>query len=185
MILLASGSPRRRELLTQIGAEFTVEPSAAKEIKNGLPSVVVKENALLKAKNAAAKHKNTWVLGADTVVALDGKVYGKPVDKNNAISMLHALSGRTHEVYTGIALVYNDKIWQDFAMTGVEISSMTDKEIKTYLKRGEPMDKAGAYAIQGKFAVFVKKIEGSYSNVVGLPLSKLYELCKKAGCVLY
>ncbi|MDQ0204828.1 Maf family protein [Pectinatus haikarae] len=184
MIILASASPRRRELLTQIGCEFIFEPSETEEVKTGSPKKLVCENALLKAGQIAATHKDMWVIGADTVVAIGEEVYGKPADEADAISMLRKLSGRSHQVYTGIALVYNDKYWQDFSVTEVEMAVLTEKEIERYAASGESLDKAGSYAIQGKSAVFIKKIDGSYSNVVGLPLHKLYALCKKAGCNL-
>lgn len=184
MIILASASPRRRELLEQIGCRFIFEPSAAEEVKNGTPAELVMENALLKARQIATKHKDTWVIGADTVVAFGKEVYGKPADEADAISMLKKLSGRAHWVYTGLALVYNDECWQDFSATEVEMAALTEKEIEKYVSSGEPLDKAGSYAIQGRSAVFIKRIDGSYSNVVGLPLHKLYELCKKAGCKL-
>lgn len=184
MIILASASPRRRELLEQIGCKFIFEPSSAKEVKHGLPAEVVKENALLKAKQIAAKHQNTWVIGADTVVVLGKEIYGKPVDAADAGTMLKKLSGKVHQVYTGIALAYNDKIWQAFSTTEVEMADLSQEEIERYTATGEPLDKAGSYAVQGKSAIFIKKINGSYSNVVGLPLHQLYELCKRAGCKL-
>lgn len=184
MIILASASPRRRELLEQIGCRFICEPSNADEVKSGLPENLVKENALMKAKDIAAKHKDTWIIGADTIVALDDKVYGKPTDRNDAFSMLKILSGKKHKVYTGLALVYNNECLQDCAVSEIEMADMTDKEIQKYIATGEPLDKAGSYAVQGKCAIFIKSINGSYSNVVGLPLQKLYELSKKAGLPL-
>ncbi|MBB5337459.1 Maf family protein [Pectinatus brassicae] len=181
MIILASASPRRKELLEQIGCTFNCETSNAEEVKTGIPQEVVMANALIKAKDIAAKHKDTLVIGADTVVALDDAVYGKPKDTEDAFSMLKTLSGKRHFVYTGLALVYNDKVWQDFAVTQVDMADMSDVEIKAYIKTGEPMDKAGSYAVQGKIAIFIKALSGSYSNVVGLPLHKLYQLAQKAG----
>ncbi|WP_196591242.1 Maf family protein [Pectinatus frisingensis] len=184
MIILASKSPRRRELLKQIGCRFICESSDTDEVKTGAPEELVMVNARMKAANIAAKHKDTWIIGADTIVALDNRIYGKPADTEEAAAMLGKIAGRTHEVYTGIALVYNDECWQDMAVTQVEMAAMTNNEIHKYVLTGEPLDKAGAYAIQGKCAVFIKGINGSYSNVVGLPLQKLYELSAKAGLLL-
>ena len=160
MIILASASPRRRELLEQIGCKFEVITSNADEITDaGLePHQLVVQNAHLKAAAVAAEHPEYPVLGSDTVVSLDGHIYGKPRDKEHAREMLKAFSGRTHQVITGIV---------------------------AYIATGEPADKAGAYAIQGRAAVFVDGIRGSYSNVVGLPLHCLDGLARKAGIDLY
>ena len=184
MIILASASPRRRELLKQIGVEFEVCVSQAKEsITAKNPADLAVENARLKALAVAETHKNSWVLGADTVVALDGKIYGKPKDKEDAFNMLKTFSGRAHEVITGMALVSDDKIFEKAVRTKVTFGNMTDNEILSYIETKEPMDKAGAYAAQGIAAKYIKDIEGSFSNVVGLPLYELNELLKEAGMV--
>lgn len=182
MIILASASPRRRELLQQIGVEFEVCVSDAKEAvaaKN--PNELALENARLKAVAAAKIYNDKWVLGADTIVALDGKIYGKPKDKNDAFNMLKIFSNRVHEVITGIALVLGDNIIEKAVVTKVTFGNMTDEEISDYVETKEPMDKAGAYAVQGIAAKYIKEISGSYSNVVGLPLYELNELLKEAG----
>ena len=177
MIILASGSPRRRELLEQIGVKFEVFVSEAKEAtfaKN--PKELTLENARLKALAVSKEHKGCWVLGADTVVSLENKIYGKPKDQDDAFNMLKAFSGRSHEVITGMALVKDDKIYEKAVVTEVVFAKMTTEEILNYVETGEPADKAGAYAVQGIAAKYIKEIKGSYSNVVGLPLYELNEL---------
>lgn len=181
MIILASGSPRRRELLEQIDCKFCCETAHVEEVKAGLPEKVVLKNSLIKARDVAVRHKDALIIGADTIVAVNGVIYGKPQDEDDAFRMIRTLAGKKHLVYTGLSLVCNGKMWQDFVVTEVSMADMTDVEIKSYIKTGEPMDKAGAYAVQGKSAVFIKAINGSYSNVVGLPLHKLYELSQQAG----
>jgi septum formation protein len=187
MIILASGSPRRKELLDQIGAEFVVQVSeAAEESGDELaPQELVKRNAIVKAQAVAREHPDLPVLGADTVVALDGHTYGKPCDKADACHMLRLFAGRTHEVSTGIALVYGGSIYADVVTTKVTFAPLTEAEICRYAESGEPLDKAGAYAVQGRAAVFIEKLDGSYSNVVGLPLHALARLAGKAGVDLY
>ena len=187
MIILASASPRRRELLQQIGCSFRVEVSQAEEVDcQGLqPSVVVKKNACLKAEAVAALYPDMPVLGADTVVSLDDDIFGKPKDKEQAREMLTRLSGRTHQVSTGIAIAWHNQIWQAYETTEVDFAPLSPAEIDRYLAIGEHADKAGAYGIQGRAAVFIEQIRGSYSNVVGLPLHCLYGLAQKAGIDLY
>ena len=187
MIILASASPRRRELLQQIGCSFRVEVSQAEEVDcQGLqPAVVVKKNAYLKAKAVAALYPDMPVLGADTVVSLDDDIFGKPKDKEQAREMLTRLSGRTHQVSTGIAIAWHNQIWQAYETTEVDFAPLSPAEIDRYLAIGEHADKAGAYGIQGRAAVFIEQIRGSYSNVVGLPLHCLYGLAQKAGIDLY
>lgn len=187
MFILASGSPRRKELLNQIGASFTVMTSNAAE-ENGdarEPEKLAVRNAAAKAKAVAAEHPELPVLGADTVVSLAGHTYGKPKDKADACRMLKELAGRTHEVSTGMALVKDGKVYTDVTTTKVTFAAMTAAEIAQYAETGEPLDKAGAYAVQGRAAVFIERLEGSYSNVVGLPLHALAELAGKAGVDLY
>ncbi|SFT71530.1 septum formation protein [Selenomonas sp. GACV-9] len=187
MIILASGSPRRRELLEQIGAKFVVQVSdAAEESGDAMaPQELVKRNAIVKAEAVASEHPELPVLGADTVVALDGHTYGKPCDAEDACRMLRLFAGRTHEVATGIAIVNGGKVYADVVTTKVTFAPLTDSEIQRYVASKEPLDKAGAYAVQGLAAVFIEKLDGSYSNVVGLPLHALARLAGKAGVDLY
>lgn len=176
-LVLASASPRRQELLRQIGLSPRVKPSEVDESSSEQnPARLVQELAGRKASHIAAGEKpGTLVLGADTVVVLDGAILGKPKDREEAETMIKRLSGRAHEVYTGVALVIAGESRRTVfaAETRVHVAPMTEAEIKAYVDSGEPMDKAGAYGIQGRFACFVEKIEGEYSNVVGLPLAAL------------
>ena len=195
-IILGSASPRRRELLEQIGVEFEVKVSGKEEVHYSLdPAAIVKELALMKAENVAeelgaadTQEKDLIVIGADTVVVLDGEILGKPKDEADAERMLKALQGRSHDVYTGAAfLTYGrngDKEVCSYAVgTRVFVNPMTENEIRAYIATGEPMDKAGAYGIQGRFAAYIEKIEGDYYNVVGLPVSKVYETLKELGAL--
>lgn len=186
-IVLASASPRRQELLRQIGCTFRVVVSDAEEISGDSisPDRLAAENARRKAKDVAAKEGgNVSVLGADTVVAVDGMIMGKPKDAADAARMLRLLSGRQHFVYTGIALAYKGEVYGDVVRTEVWVDELSEKEIDAYIATGEPMDKAGAYAVQGIAAKFIPRIDGSFSNVVGLPLHAVKELARKAGIVL-
>lgn len=187
-IILGSASPRRRELLAQIGVEFTVTVSHKEEYyESTAPEDIVKELALMKAKNAASETedlKDTVVIGADTVVVLDDRILGKPKDEEDAFEMLHSLQGRAHQVFTGTALLIYDehgdeRIVSHAVKTDVYVHEMDDEEIRAYIESKEPMDKAGAYGIQGGFAAYIDKIEGDYYNVVGLPVSYLYQELKK------
>lgn len=183
MIILASASPRRQELLRQARCSFKVAVSdVAEEDRQDIPP------AELVIRNAAAKASAVWkfgageaVLGADTVVALEGRIYGKPADREDAIRMLSELSGKAHEVYTGIAFIKDGKMYTDVERTAVTFAALEPAEIEWYVDTKEPLDKAGAYGIQGAAAMFIEKIDGCYSNVVGLPLYKLRQLSKKAG----
>ncbi|MDF2564264.1 MAG: Septum formation protein Maf [Massilibacillus sp.] len=184
LIILASSSPRRQELLNQIGCKFNVVPSAAEEDNSKAlpPEQLVINNAVAKAQEVADKLAgNDVILGADTIVVMNDEVYGKPVNVADAKRMLSSLSGNVHTVYTGIALIKGNTVWRDFEKTTVKLSKLTSEEIDKYIATGEPMDKAGAYAIQGIATVFIEEIQGCYTNVVGLPLNKLANLCKKAG----
>jgi len=187
MFILASASPRRRELLQQIGASFDVKVSNAEEIGNNELSAdeLVKWNALAKAKAVAAEKPNIPVLGADTVVALNGEIFGKPGNDDNARKMLRRLAGRTHQVWTGIAWVSRGETYTDVVCTDVNMEPIGETAIDNYVATGEPLDKAGAYAIQGRAAVFIDSIEGSYSNVVGLPLAAVAKLAREAGVDIY
>ena len=183
-IILASASPRRQELLRQIGCTFRVVVSDAQELsENGLlPEKLAAENARRKAEDVAAKEgSNRPVLGADTVVAVDEMILGKPKDEADAVRMLRLLSGRQHFVFTGIALAYRGEVYEDVVRTAVWMDTLSEKEIDAYIATGEPMDKAGAYAVQGRAAKFIPRIDGSFSNVVGLPLHAVKTLARRAG----
>lgn len=184
MLILASASPRRKELLAQINCKFICRPSSCEELTfkdEPNPKELVKKNAILKAKASLNKNNpNEIILGSDTVVALNNIIYGKPHDEKEAFSMLKNLSGKTHQVHTGIALIKNEQIFSDVCTTDVTMKSLSDQEILNYIQTKEPQDKAGAYAIQGLASIFIEKINGCYFNVVGLPLNCLYNLCKKA-----
>lgn len=173
-IILASASPRRRELLTLAGIEYTVVPSACEEIlpERITPEKAVQSLAEQKAADVFARFPDDTVIAADTVVALDGNILGKPKDESDAFHMLSSLSGRIHTVYTGVCIMKKDKKELFFSATDVEFYPLTEEEINRYIATGEPMDKAGAYGIQGKGALLVKKINGDYFNVVGLPIAE-------------
>ncbi len=187
-IILASASPRRSELLRQIGLEFEVVPSKAEEtITKRLPGEVVEELALQKAEAVAADVDEGIVIGADTIVWQNGKIMGKPKDRESARRMLREIQGSTHSVFTGVAVLVKDgakdgadrKSRVFSCETKVHVYPMTDEETEGYIDTGEPMDKAGAYGIQGAFAAWVESIEGDYNNVVGLPVAALYQVLKQ------
>ncbi|WP_301860433.1 nucleoside triphosphate pyrophosphatase [uncultured Megasphaera sp.] len=182
MLILASGSPRRRELLTQMGIAYMVNPSNYREEspKKKEPEKFVQLQAVGKACDVAAKYPGQWVLGADTIVVADKTILGKPHSKKEASAMLHALSDTKHSVLTGVALVRDSEIHTKVVETKVWFRRLSDSEIDSYIESGEPMDKAGAYGIQGHAASFVDKINGSYTNVVGLPLSQVCKMLRKA-----
>ena len=186
-IILASASPRRRELLEQGGFPFTVIPSQAEEkITTEQPGQAVEELSYLKCSDIYEKSLgDVLVIGADTVVASEGKILGKPSSQKDAVKMLQSLQGREHEVYTGVTIMAregNENRKKTFhEKTKVVFYPMSDEEIRSYVNTGEPMDKAGAYGIQGKSAVFIKEISGDYNNVVGLPLARLYQELKNMG----
>ena len=186
-IILASASPRRRELLTQAGFSFEVMVSQADEtMEQREPAEFVKELALRKAQAVArGLNQDAVVIGADTIVVLDGEILGKPKDENQAYAMLERLQGRIHQVYTGVALkeVRKDTEQPGFIRsfaeeTKVAMYPMSGDEIRRYIATGEPMDKAGAYGIQGRAGIFIKEIQGDYHNVVGLPIARLYQELK-------
>jgi len=185
-ILLASRSPRRQELLSRVGLKFDVVPADIDE-SSGFsdPSEIVCDLSLRKASFVAGKAKSDdIVISADTLVALEGQCLGKPEDAADAARMLRMLSGKSHEVYTGMTVMQNGRADTRFEMTRVRFKALSDGEIEGYLSTGEPMDKAGAYGIQGYGAFFVEGIEGDYLNVMGLPLKTLYEMLKKFGVSL-
>lgn len=174
-IILASSSPRRRELLANAELKFDVCIKNVDEtVPEGMtPAEGTEYTAKQKALAISSFAEDAIVIGADTVVVLDGKVLGKPKDKEHACQMLSALSGKEHEVITGVCLAYDDKIETFHCVSKVKFWDLTDEEIKHYVTSGEPMDKAGAYGIQGKGSVLVERIEGDYFNIVGLPVSKV------------
>ncbi len=174
-IILASSSPRRRELLANAELKFDVCIKNVDETPpEGLaPAEAVEYIAKKKALAISAIAEDAIVIGADTVVVLDGKVMGKPKDKEHACQMLSALSGKEHEVITGVCLAYDGKEETFHCVSKVRFWDLSDEEIKHYVTGGEPMDKAGAYGIQGKGSVLVESIEGDYFNIVGLPVSRV------------
>ncbi len=178
--ILASASPRRAELLRQIGLKFEVRPSAVDEGKNKSESLrkYVKRVALSKALKAAEDVRDAIVIAADTIVIINKKRLGKPESPVSASAMLKRLSGRCHTVMTGLAVVdaLTRKKITKVVETRVWFKKLTEDEIAEYVKSGEPLDKAGGYGIQGKASLFVKRIEGDYFNIVGLPLNTLYEI---------
>lgn len=174
--ILASGSPRRKELLTQIGLEFEVLVSEADEnIEEDLsPGELVERLSLIKAEavrvSSVSASDNYGIIGADTIVYHDGKVLGKPKDEEDAFAMLRALSGGSHSVFTGVSILLPDETITFHNETKVYFDELSDEEIHKYIASGEPMDKAGAYGIQGLGGAFVTRIEGEYANVVGFPI---------------
>ena len=175
-IILASGSPRRRELLSQAGIDYIVKPADIDEnTKETLPSKVVEDLSKSKAIAVSKVNPGRVVLAADTVVAFDNRILGKPKDEEDAFEMLSALSGRTHQVYTGVTIIDETGNVNTFSeCTDVEMYENSPELIRSYIASKEPMDKAGAYGIQGLGAILVKSISGDYNNVVGLPLAKVY-----------
>lgn len=190
-IILASASPRRRELLEQLGVEFEIIPSQVEEkMKSMEPSRMVMELSEIKAEDiynrlSQEEKELSTVIGADTVVALEDQVMGKPQSSSEAIEMLSRLQNNTHQVYTGVTLIFRkgpgkvpSKI-SFFEKTDVTMYPISSDEIAAYVNTGEPMDKAGAYGIQGRGAAFIKEIHGDYNNVVGLPIGRLYQEMKR------
>ena len=182
-IILASASPRRKELLKKINLKFEVDASDCKEdINPGLvPEELVRQLSIKKAKSVAARHKNAIIIAADTIGVMGDKILGKPHPENEVRKMLRTISGKSHLVITGFSILdtATNKIVTRTVKTKVYIKQLTDREIDAYVKTGEPLDKAGAYAIQGLGAIIVEKIEGDYYNVMGLPLNALTEALKE------
>lgn len=184
-IILASNSPRRRELLSQIGVEPEIRPSHIEEkVTSRVPEEVVTELSAQKAEDVAqGAPVGTVILGADTVVAIDGEILGKPKSHEEAEAMIRQLQGKTHQVWTGVTLICKEENGSrgvSFAeLTEVSVYPMTEEEIREYAALEEPMDKAGAYGIQGRFAAYIGGIHGDYSNVVGLPVGRVYQEWKK------
>ncbi len=185
-LILASGSPRRRQLLEQIGIEARcVLPEAAERplAEGEAPQDHVVNEALTKAHSVARRYPQSLVIGADTAVVIGETVLGKPSDEADAARMLRLLSGREHQVYTGLALVRGEtEVASDLVTTHVTFRDLCDWEIEAYVTSGEPADKAGAYGIQGRGAILVARVEGCYFNVVGLPLARLWEMLVAARC---
>ena len=180
MVILASASPRREELLKKIFANFVIEVCEDEELHLAeTPQDLAVKNAKHKAESVAKNHSaEDLVIGADTIVAMNGKIFEKPVDEKNACEMLKILSGKKHEVITGLAICHGGKTFTDFEVTEVYFGEMSEQEIFDYVATGEPLDKSGSYALQGGAAKFIEKIHGDWSNVVGLPLYKLRQLLK-------
>ena len=185
-IILASASPRRSELMKMAGYEFEVHVSHKEETYTGTaPEEIVKELSLLKAEDVAdqTEMKDTVIIGADTIVSYEGNILGKPESKEDAFRMIQSFQGQKHQVYTGVAILSFDAngaktVINEAVKTDVYVNPMTDEEIWAYIERDNVMDKAGAYGIQSGFAVHIAKIDGDYFNVVGLPVSFLYEALK-------
>lgn len=177
-LILASGSPRRAEIMQSVGWEFekAVPDIDETELPGEAPDVYVQRLARTKAEVVAANFPGRIVLGADTTVVIDDQIIGKPVDMADARRMLSMLSGRLHEVLTGVAVVTNGETRVGLQRTMVKFVQLSDSEITFLAERGDPLDKAGAYAVQAQAALFIEGIEGDYWNVVGLPISLVYRL---------
>ena len=203
-IILASGSPSRKDLLEQIGLELEICPAKGEEvITTNVPEDVVRELSRQKAEEVASgilayneahsdivTPQDILVIGADTVVAYGGQILGKPADEADAKRMLSMLSGNVHSVYTGVTFVIIGKDGRtgEFSFvekTDVHMFAMSEQEIDRYIASGEPMDKAGSYAIQGKCGIYIEKIDGDYYNVVGLPIARMYQSLKDIGIDLF
>lgn len=182
-IILASASPRRKEILENTNTKFEIIKSEIDEVilDNELPSQVVMRLAFEKSIDIALKHPDSLVIGADTVVVLNNNILGKPKDSSDAFNMIKQLSGKTHQVITGISLInlnVNQKII-DYVVSNVKFKNLSEEDIKDYIQTNESLDKAGAYGIQGFGAMLVEEIQGDYFNIVGLPISRLSDLLKK------
>lgn len=189
-IILASASPRRKELLKQIGMSFKTMPSIKEEkITKNTPEEIVEELSYQKAVDICGQLGDSMkedfvVIGADTIVSIWGEIMGKPADKEDACEMLSKLQGKSHQVYTGVTLAWKYKdtpaMFHTFhECSDVTVYPMTEEEIRSYVNSGEPMDKAGAYAVQGKFAAYIQGICGDYNNIVGLPIGRVYQEMKQ------
>lgn len=186
-IILASASPRRKEIMEMVGYEFEIKVSHKEEVyRSTEPDAIVKELSLLKAEDIAnqEKQKDLIVIGADTVVAYEGEILGKPQSKEDAFRMIQSFQGKKHQVYTGVAILKYDfngkkEVINHAVKTDVYVNPMTDDEIWNYIESDNVLDKAGSYGIQSGFAIHIEKIVGDYFNVVGLPISFVYEALKK------
>jgi len=186
-IVLASSSPRRKELLSAAGVDFKiiVEPCDETPYSGEVSQAMVERLALAKAHAVASKNPDAYVIGADTTVCVDGAILGKPSDHAEANTMLQTIQGRWHEVWGGIAVVHLEKKIQHIEshISKVEMAPISTEQISWYIKTGEPMDKAGSYAIQGLGLQFVERVDGSYSNVVGLNISSLMRVLRSLGAL--
>lgn len=182
-LILASGSPRRVEILNSVGWKFEKHAADVDEtlIENEAPEVYVVRLAREKAEAVAERFPDSIVLGADTTVVIGGEILGKPFDMDDARRMLRILSGNWHEVLTGVAVVENGVTRSAMQRTRVKFITMTDGEIEFLATNGDPLDKAGAYAVQAQAALFIEKVEGEYWNVVGLPINLVYKLIMQKG----
>lgn len=184
-VVLASASPRRKDILKQIGIEPVIMPSQVEEhITASDPEQIVKELSRQKAEDVYRRYQKETqgsfaVIGADTIVAADGEILGKPRNEEDAKRMIRLLSGRVHQVYTGVTILYRDREITFAEKTDVSVSPLTETEMKEYISCGESMDKAGAYAVQGVFASFIEGINGSYTSVVGLPAGRTYRTLRE------
>ena len=180
-LILASQSPRRKVLMGFITTDFTVDVCMEEEkVEEGTPAdQAVQQLALQKAKWVAKRHPGDVVIGCDTVVAIDGEILGKPKSEEDAANMLRKLSGKKHQVYTGVALVQDDREECFVSTTGVKFYELEDGLVDWYVATGEPADKAGAYGIQGNGSILVEGLEGDYFTVMGLPVGRLYRELKK------
>ena len=189
--VLASGSPRRRELFSKVVPEYEVIPATGEEVTTReLPAEIVEELSYQKAseifyKNLTDSKDGLVVIGSDTVVSYNHRVLGKPADRADAYRMVEMLQGKTHSVYTGVTVFYNEgsevKNFTFSECTDVHVAPMTEDEIRRYVETGEPDDKAGAYGIQGLFAIYISGIDGDYYNVMGLPVARLYKEMRDHG----
>lgn len=187
-IILASKSPRRQELLKLLGVDFTIHTADIDETMDPAlpPEQEVARVGEEKAEAVAAQcASEDIVIAADTIVVVDGQILGKPRSEADAVRMLSLLSGRRHEVMTGLTVLQGGYMQRCVVRTGIEFRTLSDCELRAYVATGEPMDKAGAYGIQGKCAIFVDKIDGDYNNVVGLPVAAIYRELKKLGIDIY
>ena len=186
-LILASKSPRRRYLLEKAGLKFTIIPSKLDEssVTPSSPESYVKSLAEAKAGDISNKYPDSWIIGADTIVFIDNTILGKPTSRDEARTMLKSLSGKTHQVHTGYCICRKatGHFYSDCVRTEVNIKNLSEKEISWYVESGEPFDKAGAYAIQGLGTFLVRRINGSYTNVVGLPVCEVVEYLIKEGAV--
>lgn len=183
-VVLASASPRRRELLEMLGVcDFDICPAVGEEKTEAgrSPAETVCALSRAKAEEVGAKYGDAVIIAADTVVFCSGRIFGKPKSEREAKLMLTELSGKTHEVYTGLTVIQGEKLISEAECTKVRFRELDEAEIKAYISSGEPMDKAGAYGIQGKASLFVEGIEGDYFNVVGLPICRLGKMLKTIG----
>ena len=184
-IVLASASPRRRELMAMLGVQdLVVLPAKGEENcpeESGPGETVIALSAAKAAEVSALCAEEDLVIGADTIVWAEGRKLGKPHTEDEAREMLRLLSGKTHEVYTGVTVMKGENVISEYEVSEVTFRSLSEREIEAYVNSGDPMDKAGAYGIQGKAALFVRKIQGDYYNIMGLPLCRLGEMLKKQG----